>query len=136
MVPLGYKVVLRVVKDKAKENDKEKGQKEISEDGAENGQAMKEKEEINGCKKCKGRWRSTSSVQFTDGQSGDHSVYSWGFIYIATVCTYCMWLDQQVNKSIIGKWSIRHWSVRHGLDAYDVIPGLCTPSALMTSFHS
>ena len=35
-----------------------------------------------------------------------------------------MWLDQQVNKSIIGKWSMCHWSVRHGLDAYDVIPGL------------
>ena len=50
------------------------------------------------------RWKeeSTSSVQFTDGQSEDRPVYSWELIYIFTVCTYMASLISQQ----IGKWSI------------------------------
>ena len=51
------------------------------------------------------RWKggSTSSVQFTDGQSEDRPVYSGRFIYISTVCTYVASLtSQQINK-----WSVR-----------------------------
>ena len=47
-----------------------------------------------------------------------------GDIYTSLLFVH-MWLDQQVIKSVKGKWSMRHWPVRHGLDAYDVIPGLC-----------
>ena len=88
VVPLGYEVVLREVKNEVEENDKGQVEKEIGGNGAEDGQAVKEGEEINGCKKYRGRSRSTSSVQFTGGQSGDRSVYSWGLIYIATICAY------------------------------------------------
>ena len=51
------------------------------------------------------RWRgeSTSSVQFTDGQSEDCPVYSGRLIYISTVCTYVASLTSQQ----IGKWSVR-----------------------------
>ena len=50
------------------------------------------------------RWKGelTSSVQFTDGQSEDHPVYSWGFIYISTICTYVALLTSQQ----IDKWSV------------------------------
>ena len=43
------------------------------------------------------RWRGelTSSIQFTDGQSEDRSVYSERFIYISTVCTYVASLTSQ-----------------------------------------
>ena len=51
------------------------------------------------------RWKGklTSSVQFTDGQSEDRPVYSGGFIYISTVCTYVALLTSQQ----IDKWSVR-----------------------------
>ena len=51
------------------------------------------------------RWRgkSTSSVQFTDGQSEDRPVYSGRLIYISTVCTYVASLTSQQ----IDKWSVR-----------------------------
>ena len=88
VVPLGYEVVLREVEDEAEENDKRQAEEEIGGNGAEDGQEVEEGEEINDCKKCRGRWRSTSSVQFTGGQSEDRPVYSWGYIYIAAVCTY------------------------------------------------
>jgi hypothetical protein len=50
-----------------------------------------------------GKGESTSSVQFTDGQSEDRPVYSGGFIYISTVCTYVALLTSQQ----IDKWSVR-----------------------------
>ena len=40
------------------------------------------------CTDERGRWRLTSSVQFTDGQSRDFSVYYAVLIYIMSVCTY------------------------------------------------
>ena len=51
------------------------------------------------------RWKgeSTSSVQFTDGQSEDRPVYSGRLIYISTVCTYVASLTSQQ----IDKWSVR-----------------------------
>ena len=51
------------------------------------------------------RWKeeSTSSVQFTDGQSEDRPVYSGRLIYISTVCTYVALLTSQQ----IDKWSVR-----------------------------
>ena len=51
------------------------------------------------------RWKgeSTSSVQFIDGQSEDHPVYSERLIYISTVCTYVASLTSQQ----IDKWSVR-----------------------------
>ena len=51
------------------------------------------------------RWKgeSTSSVQFTGGQSEDHPVYSGRLIYISTICTYVASLTSQQ----IGKWSVR-----------------------------
>ena len=88
MAPSGYKVVLREIKDETEENDEGKTEEKVGGNGAEDGQTVEEGEEVNGCKKCKGRWGSTSSVQFTGGQSEDRPVYSWGYIYIATVCTY------------------------------------------------
>ena len=50
------------------------------------------------------RWKGelTSSVQFTDGQSEDCSVYSGRLIYISTVCTYVASLTSQQ----IDKWSV------------------------------
>jgi hypothetical protein len=50
------------------------------------------------------RWKgeSTSSVQFTDGQSEDRPVYSGRLIYISTVCTYVTLLTSQQ----IDKWSV------------------------------
>ena len=47
------------------------------------------------------RWKGelTSSIQFTDGQSENCSVYLQGFIYISTVCTYVALLtSQQIDK--------------------------------------
>ena len=51
------------------------------------------------------RWKgeSTSSVQFTGGQSENRSVYSGRLIYISTVCTYVALLTSQQ----IDKWSVR-----------------------------
>jgi hypothetical protein len=51
------------------------------------------------------RWKGEliSSIQFTNGQSEDCPVYSGGFIYISTVCTYVASLTSQQ----IGKWSVR-----------------------------
>ena len=40
------------------------------------------------CKKWKGWKGNQPALQFTDGQSEDHPIYSWGFIYISTICTY------------------------------------------------
>ena len=54
MVPSGYKVVLREVEDKAEENDEGKAEEKIGGNGAENGQTVEEREEIYGCKKCRG----------------------------------------------------------------------------------
>ena len=55
MVPLGYQMVLREVKDEAEENDEGQAKEEISRNGTKDGQAVKEGEEINGCKRCRGR---------------------------------------------------------------------------------
>ena len=65
----------------------------------------------------RGRRKSTSSVRFTDGQSGDFFVYSAVLIYIMFVCTY-------VTRS-----TSRHWT-----------SGPCTESrsclvVIMTSLH-
>ena len=51
------------------------------------------------------RWKeeSTSSVQFTDGQSEDRPVYSGRLIYISTVCIYVASLTSQQ----IDMWSVR-----------------------------
>ena len=49
MVPSGHKVVLREIEDEAEENDEGKAEEKIGGNGAENGQAVKEGEEINGC---------------------------------------------------------------------------------------
>ena len=49
-----------------------------------------------GCKRyLGGKGDSTSSVQFTDGQSEDCPVYSWRFIYISTICIYVALLTSQ-----------------------------------------
>ena len=53
VVPLGYEVVLRKVKNEVEENDKRQVEKEIGGNGAEDGQAVEEREEIYGCKKCR-----------------------------------------------------------------------------------
>ena len=55
MVPSGYEVVLREVKDEAEENDKGQAEEEIGGNGAEDGQEVEEGEEINGCRKCRER---------------------------------------------------------------------------------
>ena len=55
------------------------------------------------CTRCLGgKENQPALVQFTDGQSEDHPVYSGRLIYISTVCTYVALLTSQQ----IDKWSV------------------------------
>jgi hypothetical protein len=88
VVPSGDRAELSAIENDDDVNDEGEEKDEVDGDGREPHQNVESVEELNDCKKYRGREGSTSSVQFTGGQSEDRPVYSRGLIYISAICTY------------------------------------------------
>jgi hypothetical protein len=78
VVPSGDWAELSAIENDDDVNDEGEEKDEVDGDGREPHQNVESVEELNDCKKYRGREGSTSSVQFTGGhwQSEDHPVYS------------------------------------------------------------